>query len=310
MFDWLMDPIKWVVSFILVTFYRLVSPVLGSHDGVAWALSIVGLVLIIRIILIPLFVKQIKAQRGMQEIQPRMKEIQQKYAGDRERQAQEMQKLYRETGTNPFSSCLPLLAQSPIFLGLFSVLQAIAAGTGHETGIFKDPSYQGLFDQAHAASLFGVPIHATFMNAGEVVGHETTTRILAMSLVVLMTLTTFITQRQLIVKNLAADNPMVQQQKVMLYLFPFLFAVGGVGFPIGVLLYWLTSNVWSMGQQFWVIRNSPTPGTPAHKAYLERKAAKDAKRGVVSEAPVEDTNDSQAQTRQQPKRQSRSKRKK
>lgn len=307
MFDWLLDPIKLAVSWVLVQFHALFSPLFGESSGASWALSIVGLVLVIRVLLIPLFVKQIKAQRGLQLIQPQMKEIQTKYAGDRDRQAQELQKLYAEHGTNPLSSCLPLLAQTPIFFALYSVLQGMAMG--HEVGVFAWESYKHLLDQARSATIFNVPIHATFMNADEIVGAEMNTRVLAMTLVVLMTATTFITQRQLIVKNVAADNPMVQQQKIMLYLFPFMFAVGGFGFPIGVLLYWLTSNVWSMGQQFWVIRNNPSPGTPAHAAYLERKARKAGKHGGVE--AVEDVAEDEKKTdRQQPKRQTRSKRKK
>jgi YidC/Oxa1 family membrane protein insertase len=306
-FDFILNPLEIAVSWILVQFHALFSTFFGSGSGVAWALSIVGLVLVIRTLLIPLFVKQIKSQRNLQLIQPQMKEIQTKYAGDRERQSAEMMKLYSETGTNPFSSCLPILAQTPIFFALFTVLQGIAQT--YAEGVFQWDSYNPLLQQAHDATLFNVPIYATFLNADEIVGAETTTRILAMTMVVLMTATTFITQRQLIVKNVAADNPIVQQQKILLYVFPFFFAVGGVGFPIGVLLYWLTTNVWSMGQQFWVIRNNPSPGTPAHEAYLARKAAKAAKKGNT-ETASEDAATEEAVVRQQPKRAPRSKRKK
>jgi YidC/Oxa1 family membrane protein insertase len=306
-FDVILNPLKLVVSWILVQFHALISPLFGDGTGVSWALSIVGLVLIIRIILIPLFVKQIKAQRNLQLIQPQMKEIQTKYAGDRERQSQEMMKLYQETGTNPFSSCLPLLLQSPIFFALFSVLQGIARPQA--VGVFQWDQYSHLLDLAHNATLFNVPLYATFMGADETGAAASATRILAMSLVVLMTITTFTTQRQLIVKNVAADNPIVQQQKILLYVFPFMFAIGGVGFPIGVLIYWSTTNLWSMGQQFWVIRNNPSPGTPAHEAYLARKAAKDAKKGI-SAAESTDAADENAPQRVQPKRQTRSKRKK
>jgi YidC/Oxa1 family membrane protein insertase len=217
--------------------------------------------------------------------------------------------LYQDTGTNPFSSCLPLLLQSPIFFALFSVLQGIAAH--RPEGVFKWDQYSQLLNLAHEATLFNVPLYATFMGADETGAAAQATRVLAMCLVVLMTITTFITQRQLIVKNVAADNPIVQQQKILLYVFPFMFAIGGVGFPIGVLIYWSTTNLWSMGQQFWVIRNNPSPGTPAHEAYLARKAEKAAKKGLSSGSPteVEGTQDSGPQ-RVQPKRQPRSKRKK
>jgi YidC/Oxa1 family membrane protein insertase len=307
-FDFILNPLEVAVSWILVQFHALFSSFLGQGSGVAWALSIMGLVIVIRTLLIPLFVKQIKSQRNLQLIQPQMKEIQTKYAGDREKQSAEMMKLYSETGTNPFSSCLPILAQTPIFFALFTVLQGIAQR--YPEGVFQWDTYKPLLQQAHDAKLFDVPIYATFLNANEIVGAEMTTRILAMSLVVLMTITTFITQRQLIVKNVAADNPIVQQQKILLYVFPFFFAVGGVGFPIGVLLYWLTTNVWSMGQQFWVIRNNPSPGTPAHEAFLARKAAKDAKKGIGQEPAEDEEGTDPSVPRQQPKRAPRSKRKK
>jgi YidC/Oxa1 family membrane protein insertase len=149
------------------------------------------------------------------------------------------------------------------------------------------------------------------MGADETGNAASATRVLAMCLVVLMTITTFITQRQLIVKNVAADNPIVQQQKILLYVFPFMFAIGGVGFPIGVLIYWSTTNLWSMGQQFWVIRNNPSPGTPAHAAYEARKAAKAAKKGLnTGAATAEESEQDSGPQRVQPKRQPRSKRKK
>ena len=120
--EWLETAVSW----ILVTFHALLTPIFGAASGAAWGLSIVGLVIVIRVLLIPLFVKQIKAQRNLQILQPQMKEIQQKYAGDRQRQSEEMMKLYRETGTNPLASCLPIILQAPIFFALFGVLQSIA----------------------------------------------------------------------------------------------------------------------------------------------------------------------------------------
>ncbi len=306
MFDFILNPIELAVSWILVGFHTILTPVFGADEGVTWALSIVGLVLVIRTALIPLFVKQIRSQRNLQLIQPQMKAIQAKYAGDRQKQSEEMMKLYQETGTNPFSSCLPLLAQSPIFFGLFTVLQGIAMEDMKDT---FGQNFGHLMESAHNASILDVPLYATFLTAGEphLIANQTKIQIACAILVLLMTITMFITQRQLLVKNVAADNPMIQQQKVMMYLFPLLFAVGGVGFPIGVLIYWLTTNIWSMGQQFYVIRNSPAPGTPAHAAYLERKKKKDLKKGIVTESSQENTTEVK---RVQPKREARSKRKK
>lgn len=310
----ILEWLETVVAWILVGFHTVISPILGADSGWSWVLSIVGLVIVIRVLLIPLFVKQIKAQRNMQLIQPKMKEIQKKYAGDREKQSQEMMKLYRETGTNPLASCLPIILQAPIFFALFQVLQGIAQGNG------IGPLTSELVHQAHDASIFGVPIYGTFMDADET-PNPAATRALAVVLIIVMSATTFITQRQLIVKNTAADNPMVKQQKILMYVFPVFFAFGGFNFPIGVLVYWTTTNIWSMGQQFWVIRNNPAPGTPAHTALMARRAERAERKqlarsgGAKADADSAPSGPAQtdkkgitAQTRQQPKRQPRSKR--
>ena len=294
------------VSWILVTFHALLSPIFGAASGAAWGLSIVGLVIVIRILLIPLFVKQIKAQRNLQLIQPQMKEIQKKYAGDKQRQSEEMMKLYRESGTNPLSSCLPILVQAPIFFALFRVLQGMAQDKA--VGVLTPE----LVDQGREATIFGVPIYGTFMNADET-PNPTATRVVTLIMIILMSLTTFITQRQLIVKNTAADNPIVRQQKLLLYVFPIMFAIGGINFPLGVLIYWLTTNLWSMGQQFWVIRNNPQPGTPAYDAKEKRDAAKRAKKdggtSATTTTVVPEVVEPAPPARNQPKRQSRKKRK-
>jgi YidC/Oxa1 family membrane protein insertase len=310
--DWLRTGVSW----ILVQFHQLLSTFMDPASGWTWALSIVGLVIVIRIILIPLFVKQIKSQRNLQLIQPQMKEIQKKYAGDREKQSQEMMKLYKETGTNPLASCLPILLQAPIFFALFSVLQGIAMTTPE--GVFKWERYSSLLDQAHDASIFGAPLYGTFMGADEVLRDgfmPLNTKIVAFILIIAMTTTTFLTQRQMIVKNTAADNPVVRQQKILLYVFPLVFAIGGINFPIGVLIYWFTTNLWSMGQQFWVIRNNPQPGTPAFEAREARKTqrakAKAAKAVTPDEATggVVEATEEATPARVQPKKTPRSKRK-
>ncbi len=317
--DWLATGVSW----ILVQFHALFSALgMNPASGWTWTFSIVGLVVVIRILLIPLFVKQIKAQRNMQIIQPRIKEIQKKYAGDREKQSQEMMKIYKETGTNPLSSCLPILLQAPIFFALFTVLQGIAMYNPdnpdyNPPGVFGWDQYAALLPQAHDASIFGAPLYGYFMGASEVAAdgfNPLNTRVLSFILIILMTATTFITQRQLIVKNSAPDNPFVKQQKILLYVFPVIFAVGGINFPIGVLIYWMTTNLWTMGQQFYVIRNNPQPGTPAFDAWEARKAEKAARKAakkggvavveVVEEAPVAPA------PRVQPKRQPKSKRSK
>ena len=271
----ILTPLEFCVAWIMVAFHSLLTAIgLPAAGGWTWALSIVGLVIVIRILLIPLFVKQIKASRGLQLIQPEMKKIQEKYKGrtdteSRQKMTQETMALYKETGTNPFASCLPILLQSPIFFALFRVLNGIhgiAAGTKAGMG----PLNRTLAEQADSAKIFGAPLSDTFMHA-----NTSSTRILTVVLIIMMSASTFTTQRQLMMKNMPAtalDNPFAQQQKILLYVLPGIFAISGVNFPIGVLLYWLTTNLWSMGQQFYVIRRMPAPGSPAEQALLERRS--------------------------------------
>ncbi|HZI97300.1 MAG TPA: membrane protein insertase YidC [Actinomycetales bacterium] len=290
MFEFL-RPIEIVVAWIMVQFHTWLTAIgMSATGGWTWALSIVGLVVVIRILLIPLFVKQIKASRGLQLIQPEMKKIQAKYKGktdqaSRQALTQETMALYKREGTNPFASCLPILLQSPIFFALFQVLNnltRIADGTREPLGAMT----QELAAQAEASTLFGARLSSTFLNSGD----DIAVKILTVVLIILMSATTFTTQKQLMTKNMPAaalDNPFARQQKVLLYALPVIFAVSGVNFPIGVLLYWLTTNLWSMGQQFYTIRRMPAPGSTAEKALLERKARKARAKGL----PVDDDAD-------------------
>src|SRR3954453_14308783 len=302
-----MTPLYFAISAVLVAWHWLFTEIgMDPDSGLVWVLSIIGLTLTVRAALIPLFVKQIKSSRNMQLIQPKVKELQKKYGHDRERLAQETMKLYRESGTNPFASCLPILIQMPIFLALFRLLDHHAAKS---SGIaFLTDELARSFGEA---KLFGtIPITASFLHSGGVLAVQ----VLAAVLVVAMTATTFTTQRQLMSKNMPPDalsGPYAQQQKLLLYVLPVVFAVGGIAFPIGVLFYWTTSNLWTMGQQFYVIRNNPAPGTAAAKAKEDRDREKALKHGTVVETVVEEPEpERRPQQRQQPKKQSREKRKK
>jgi YidC/Oxa1 family membrane protein insertase len=308
----IMTPLYWITSIILVGFHNLFGDVFGPESGWSWALSIVGLTLVIRAALIPLFVKQIKSSRNMQLLQPKVKELQKKYGHDRERLAQETMALYKETGTNPFASCLPILLQMPIFLALFRLLDQAARNPEETRGVLTVAQNEAF----GASTIFGAHIADTFISTDSL-----NVRLLAATLVIAMTATTFLTQKQLMSKNMPADalsGPYAQQQKMLLYILPLVFAVGGVAFPIGVLIYWTTSNLWTMGQQFYVIRNNPAPGTPAATAKAERDAHKAARKGKIlgggepaeepAEEPVEEA--PKPAPRQQPKKQPRSKRKK
>jgi YidC/Oxa1 family membrane protein insertase len=241
----------------------------------------VGLVLVVRAALIPIFVRQIKSQRKMLEVAPQLKKIQDKYKGkkdqfSREAMSRETMELYKRTGTNPLSSCLPLLLQMPIFFALFSVLNDAQHG---KAGV--GPLNTQLAKSFGDSSLFGAPLHDSFasqwtrMIAGT--DFSGSVMIIAATMVVLMTASQFITQLQIVSKNMSPEtkaSPMFRQQRIMLYLLPLVFAFSGVAFPLGVMFYWLTSNIWTMVQQFVVIRNMPTPGSEAAKAREERLARK------------------------------------
>ncbi|WP_053203719.1 membrane protein insertase YidC [Jiangella muralis] len=306
--DTILAPLYYLVSWIMIGWHWLFSELIGiNHDGVNWALSIIGLVVVIRILLIPLFVRQIKSQRKMQILQPQLRELQKKYKGDRERLQQEMMKLYKDTGTNPFASCLPILLQAPFLFALFRVLDGIAKG--HERGAFT--SQPDLFESAGRAEIFGARLADSFLGSDSI-----NTKIIAAIMVVLMVVTQFITQRQIMRKNMpkeALEGPFAQQQKILLYVLPLVFAFSGVYFPLGTVLYWLTSNFWTMGQQLYVIRRMPAPGTEAEKAHQRRLEEKARKKGIElptpdSEGPAEP--EETEVVRRQPKKTSRSQRKK
>jgi YidC/Oxa1 family membrane protein insertase len=249
----------------MITFHDLLS--FTNNEDLQWSVGIIGLVVLIRIILIPLFVKQIKSQRALTALQPHMKAIQKKYKDDRQKQSEEMMKLYKEHKTNPFASCFPILAQAPIFFALFTVLNGISQNKSH--GYLKGE----YLISAQQANFFGAPLSGTFLGTS-----EGGTKLVAILLIAFMSATTFTTQRQLMVKGMpkmdSSNNMMLQQQKIMLYLFPIIFAVTGVNFPIGVLIYWSTTNLWTWGQQFYVIKRNPTPGSPAYEELQKKKASK------------------------------------
>lgn len=298
--DSVLKPLYIAVSWVIVTLHDFLAPIFGADSGVSWSLAIVGLVILIRIILIPLFVKQIKSQRALTALQPHMKEIQKKYKDDRQKQSEEMMKLYKEHKTNPLASCFPILAQAPIFFALFTVLNGIGKNPPVKHGVLT----QNDVVSAANATFFGAPISQTFLGTD-----ITVVKIVTVILIAFMSLTTFTTQRQLMLKGMpkmdSSNNMMLQQQKIMLYAFPVIFAVSGVNFPIGVLIYWSTTNLWTWGQQYYVIKRNPTPGSPAFEE-LERKKRK--KNGVVESPqdeviePIEDLKGQRSQPKKKKKK--------
>ncbi|WP_282006225.1 membrane protein insertase YidC [Propioniciclava sinopodophylli] len=266
-----MQPIYWVMSGILVGAHQLWSFVLDPNSGWTWVLSIVSLTVVVRTLMIPLFVRQINSSRAMQLVAPKARALQEKYGSDRERYGQEVMKLYKEEGVNPAASCLPLLLQMPVFLGLFYVLNGAATGVPKGHWFVTRPD---LVDSLRESTIFGAKISATLSQNGFVIGP---TLFVAVFLIITMTASLFFMQLMLMRKNMppeALEGPFAQQQKMMLYLFPAIYLFTGVAFPIGVMIYWLASNLWTIGQQYLLIHNNPTPNTPAFIDWEERMRAK------------------------------------
>ena len=266
----MMQPLYWAVSGLVVFFHSLYTPIFGAESGWNWTLAIISLTVVIRTLLIPLFVKQINSARSMQMLQPKMAELQKKHGHDRERLGQETMKMYKEEGVSPTASCLPLLLQMPIFLALFRVLEGVSSGNvrGHFFKINPD-----LVTSLQEAEIFGAPLAARIFPMTSF----GPTQAVGIVLVVAMVAVFFVTQLQLMRKNLPPESltgPMAQQQKLMLYFFPVVYAASSVVIPIGVLVYWLTSNLWTMGQQGLLIRNNPAPNTPAFIEWEERMLAR------------------------------------
>lgn len=245
------------VAFVLKTIHSLLSTFLAPASGPAWALSIVLLTITVRLVLFPLFVKQIKSQRRMQQLAPMIKELQKKHKGDRETLNTEMMKLYKQHNANPISGCLPLVLQLPVFFALFSVMKEFKPGASPKYGLSAE-----LLQEGGRARVFGAPIGAAFNSGSDFLARLGATagnvRAVAIVMIVLMGATTFWTQRQMMARTgPAADPEQAMVQKAMLYFLPLSFAISGQFFPIGTLLYWLTTNVWSMGQQAYVIKRMP-----------------------------------------------------
>ena len=289
--DTLLWPLKVAVAWVMVTIHKaLVLIGFPEGPGIAWVLSIIGLTIVVRLLIMPLFVKQIRASRGMQLLQPELQALQAKYKGktkdpeSRQRMNEEMMALYRKHGTNPMASCLPILVQMPIFFALFRVLASLGAvATGGYGRPSIGPLTMELAKQVQASSVFGASLSSSFVHSGD----NTQVKIVTVAMIIIMSVTQWYTMAQLSMKNMSteslnSDNPMIRSQRIMLYVMPVIFAVSGVNFQIGVLVYWVVSNLWTMGQQFFTIRNMPAPGSEAEKKYRARINAKRARKGLPS----------------------------
>ncbi len=260
-----------ITAVILFIHSGLVSVGLDPSSGAAWALAIVLLTVAMRVLLFPLFVKQIQSSRKMQALQPKMKELQQKYKNDKQRLNQEMMKLYQEHGANPLGGCLPLLVQLPIFYGLFTVLRNIALHNTTDWGLT-----QTVVESASNATIFGASIAARFLNTSFTPGSTTdqlisfggssaSAKAVALVLVLISSTTMFLTMRHSMRRSTmqqGSDNPAANMQKMMLFMAP-VFGIVTLWLPIGVLIYIVTTNVWTLGQNYFIYWKYPAAGGAA-----------------------------------------------
>jgi YidC/Oxa1 family membrane protein insertase len=300
------------VAHVIIWIHQGYSTFLNPDSGLTWALTIITLTVFMRVLIFPLFLKQMRSSRKMQELAPQVAELRKRYKNDKQRMNQEVMAVYQGAGANPLGGCLPVVAQFPIFISMFTVLRAMADGR---------PVYgmtQQLVDSARSAHIFGAPLPASFwMSQAQVEGFGATvvtTKIVLGVFVAISSLTTFLTVRQSVTRSMAQmpDNPMAQQQKILMYISP-LFAFFSLNFPLGLIMYWVTTNLWTLGQQHWFYSRHPMPQFDAkgNPVPIEPKTGLLAKFRKTTATPEEDVPPAPPEPkiiRQQPSRQSRSKR--
>jgi len=259
----ILNPLNDLVAWVIMRLHAGLGALFGPDSGWAWGLSIVFLVMIIRLCLVPLFVKQVNAQRKMAQHAPQLQELRKKYKNDKQRLNEETMKYYKENGVNPLAGCLPMIPQLIIFFSLFSVLRFIADWKpGHPLQYgFTQP----VVESAQKATIFGVHLYdkLLFRTAGSPPLSLHVVIVIVIT-VALSATTTFMTVRQsakrgLMQTNVDPSNPMAQSQKFMQYIVPF-FSLTGLYWQYGLVLYWVTTNLWTLGQQYFMFRNwDPVP---------------------------------------------------
>jgi YidC/Oxa1 family membrane protein insertase len=250
-----LDPLNNVVAWVIIRIHTFLGGLFGPNTGLAWGLSIVILVVAIRICLVPLFVKQVHAQRKMAQHAPHLQELRKKYKNDKQKLNEETMKFYKENGVNPLAGCLPMIPQMIVFFALFSVLRAIAEwkpGTALHYGLTTS-----VVESAQKATIFGVHLGDKLLFSHQHVPVHVAI-VIALTVAVSAS-TTFMTVRQTSKRglnnaNMDPDNPMAQSQKYMMYIVPF-FSLTGLYWQYGLVLYWVTTNVWTLGQQYFMFRN-------------------------------------------------------
>ena len=292
MFDpFSLDYFYYPVSAIMWLWYKAFAFLLGPSSFFAWTLSVVFLVFSLRAILYSPFVRQIRTTRQMQELQPQIKALQKKYGKDRQRMALEMQKLQREHGFNPILGCLPMLAQIPVFLGLYHVLRCFnrtSTGIG-QLGISPERNRElgnyvfSAADVGHFldANLFGAPLGATMTQRGASLtafSEFSRPAVVAVGLpvMILAGVATYFNSRASVARQSpeAAANPQTaMMNKLALYVFPLGVVVGGPFLPLAIIFYWFSNNIWTFGQQHYVFGMIEKEEEEKKREALERRAA-------------------------------------
>ncbi len=280
----LLNPLYDAVAWVIMRLHAGLGAIFGPSSGWAWALTIVFLVVLMRLLLVPLFIKQMHATRKMTALAPQVAELKKKYKNDRQKLNEETMKLYKENGANPLAGCLPLVAQLPVFFALFAVLRAIS---------LDEPKYgltPAVVASAQTAHIFGVTVADRFLSTlfpptlyrHPGVGPAQWAVIFVF--VLISATTTFMTVRQSMKRGMTPqvdpDNPMASSQKMMQYVVP-VFALSGLYWQFGLVLYWVTTNLWTLGQQYVLFKRFPPP-VPAGAAAAAGAAGAAAPKGKGS----------------------------
>ncbi|WP_439030911.1 membrane protein insertase YidC [Gordonia terrae] len=303
----MLDFIYYPVSGIMWVWHWLfshVTPDTPGGNGIAWALSVVFLVFTLRAILYKPFVKQIRTTKKMQEINPQLQAIRKKYAKDRVKMTEEMQKLQKEHGFNPMLGCLPMLLQIPVFIGLFHVLRSFnRMGTGMgqlgmsaaETRsqgnyVFSADQVQNFLD----ARLFGVPLSSylvepatefqAFVEPGSPIDFtRPQIAYVVVPMMIIASIATHMNSRASVARQpeAALENPQTRMMNnLALYIFPIGILITGPFFPVAILLYWMSNNIWTYGQQHIVFGHIAKEEEEAKLAKQEKLKANAPKPGV------------------------------
>lgn len=301
----MLDIIYWPVSWILLVWHKVFGAVFGPDNGFSWVLAVVFLVFTLRLVLYKPFVKQIRTTRQMQELQPQIKELQKKYKNDRQKQATEMQKLQREHGFNPLMGCLPVLAQVPMFIGLYHVLRSFnRTGTHYgQLGLSPEenrllPNYAFSVADVNSfldARIFGAPISSMivmpedqlrgFVNTAAGLGIPSVWTIgaVAVPLMIIASVATHFNSRASVSRQteVMKQNPQTQiMNRLSLWIFPLGVLVGGPFLPIAILVYWVANNIWTYGQQHLVFGRIEKEDQEKARLAKEKKAANAPKPGA------------------------------